>query len=154
VLINDPKGGRYYGSSVALPIFISIAEQCIALDPVRFDPWPYEDSIYTRPVPQAHALYQEDAERLARKFRWNPWDVPDTRWVEMTESKEDLFVELPVEENVLPDVRGMGVRDALYLLENAGLIVRVSGMGLVRSQSLAPGTRVSKGMQIELRLDT
>jgi cell division protein FtsI (penicillin-binding protein 3) len=48
----------------------------------------------------------------------------------------------------------MGIRDALFLLENAGLIVHVSGAGLVTSQSITPGTRVSKGMQIELKLNT
>jgi cell division protein FtsI (penicillin-binding protein 3) len=72
----------------------------------------------------------------------------------MTGVKDELFAEQPLTENVLPDVRGMGIRDALYLLENAGLIVRVSGAGLVKSQSLTPGTRISRGMQIELKLDT
>jgi hypothetical protein len=44
VLINDPLGGRYYGSSVALPVFIEIAEQCVALDPVEFDLQDVQDS--------------------------------------------------------------------------------------------------------------
>lgn len=154
ILINDPKGGRYYGSSVALPVFIDIAEQCIALDPVEHNPWPYEDSVYIQPIPHASALFNDDADRLARKFKWSYRDIPDSEWVDMTGSEEEMFLGRTVEENILPDVRGMGVRDALYLLENAGLIVRVTGAGLVRSQSLLPGTRVSKGMQIELKLDT
>ncbi|HLF64900.1 MAG TPA: penicillin-binding protein [Saprospiraceae bacterium] len=154
ILINDPKGGRYYGSSVALPVFIDIAEQCIALDPVEHNPWPYEDSVYIQPIPHASGLYNDDADRLARKFKWSYRDIPDSEWVDMTGSEEEMFLGRTVEENILPDVRGMGVRDALYLLENAGLIVRVTGAGLVRSQSLLPGTRVSKGMQIELKLDT
>ena len=154
VLINDPKGGKYYGSSVALPVFIEIGEQCMALDPIKLNPHPDRDSVYAKQYPQATALYNEDASRLARKFKWNAYDIPDAEWVNITGAEEEMFVERLVEENILPDVRGMGVRDALYLLENAGLIVHVSGTGLVRSQSLTPGTRVSKGMQIELRLNT
>jgi cell division protein FtsI (penicillin-binding protein 3) len=34
VVINDPKGGKYYGSAVALPVFVEIAEQCMALVPM------------------------------------------------------------------------------------------------------------------------
>jgi cell division protein FtsI (penicillin-binding protein 3) len=153
VVINEPKGGRYYGSSVALPVFISVAEQCIALAPVEHDPHPVEDSAYAKQYPDAIAMNSEDAERLARKFKWNK-DIPNCEWVEMTGVEDSMYVQRAVVDNILPDVRGMGIRDALFLLENAGLIVHVSGAGLVTSQSITPGTRVSKGMQIELKLNT
>ncbi len=154
ILINEPKGGRYYGSSVALPVFIEIAEQCMALDPIKHNAQPVEDSVYVKQYPHANALFNEDADQLAREFKWKPRSIPDSEWIDMTGSEDEMFLESLIEKDTLPDVRGMGIRDALYLLENAGLIVRVSGVGLVRSQSLLPGTRVSKGMQIELKLDS
>jgi cell division protein FtsI (penicillin-binding protein 3) len=135
-------------------VFISIAEQSIALAPVRHNAHPVEDSVYVRPFPQAKALFSEDADRLARKFNWHSRDIPDGDWIAMTGLEEELFLEQAVDEKILPDVRGMGIRDALYLLENAGLIVHVSGAGLVQSQSLTPGTHISKGMRIELKLNT
>jgi cell division protein FtsI (penicillin-binding protein 3) len=52
----------------------------------------------------------------------------------------------------VPSVVGMGLKDALYLLENRGLRVSFSGYGKVASQSLMPGTAVA-GQTISIRLD-
>src|SRR4030095_15780716 len=49
---------------------------------------------------------------------------------------------------MVPDVTGMGLRDALYLLENCGLQVSVSGAGTVLSQNIQPGTEIQKGQSI------
>lgn len=53
----------------------------------------------------------------------------------------------------VPDVSGMGARDAVYLLESRGLRVRLEGLGKVRRQSLAPQTRIRKDQQITLYLE-
>jgi cell division protein FtsI (penicillin-binding protein 3) len=99
-------------------------------------------------------MYKADAEQLAREFNWRQRDIPDADWVDLRMSLDQSFAARDVAGDLMPDVRGMGLRDALYLLENQGLKVSMSGVGLVKSQSLAPGTRVSKGMHIELKLDT
>lgn len=54
--------------------------------------------------------------------------------------------------NVVPDVTGMGLKDAVYMLENFGLIVRIEGKGKVKGQSLSPGTRIKTGTEIILQL--
>ena len=51
----------------------------------------------------------------------------------------------------IPNVTGMGLRDALYLLENLGLRVEVKGYGKVRLQSIKPGTP-ARGQSIRLTL--
>jgi cell division protein FtsI (penicillin-binding protein 3) len=48
-----------------------------------------------------------------------------------------------VPDKTIPSVVGMGLKDAIYLLENRGCRVRAEGVGKVRRQSLAPGTRAS-----------
>lgn len=55
-------------------------------------------------------------------------------------------------ENLVPNVKGMGVMDAVYLLENAGLKVRFVGRGSVKNQSIRAGSRVYKGSEIVLEL--
>ena len=55
-------------------------------------------------------------------------------------------------ENLVPDATGMGLRDALFILENAGLKVKINGKGRVIRQSLMPGTRIIRGDVIELEL--
>lgn len=52
----------------------------------------------------------------------------------------------------VPDVKGYGLRDALFRLERMGLKVRTRGVGRVSKQSLAPGTHFKKGAEIELLL--
>ena len=52
----------------------------------------------------------------------------------------------------MPDVTGMGLKDALFLLENAGIKVRFTGNGKVRKQSIAPGNKIVKGSTIYLEL--
>jgi cell division protein FtsI (penicillin-binding protein 3) len=57
-----------------------------------------------------------------------------------------------VKKGIVPDVRGMGLRDALYLLENEGLKVRFTGKGKVRKQSIKYGTPSQKGAEIVIEL--
>ena len=52
----------------------------------------------------------------------------------------------------VPNVLGMGLRDALYILENRGLRVRIQGNGMVKRQSLSPGSRALEGSTIVIEL--
>ncbi len=57
-----------------------------------------------------------------------------------------------VRKQVIPNVKGMGLKDALYLLENMGLKVQVKGKGKVVMQSVAPGSAAAKGNTITIDL--
>jgi len=52
----------------------------------------------------------------------------------------------------VPNVIGMGAKDAVYLLENAGLKVNLTGKGTVIAQTITPGTRITKGQTIGIQL--
>lgn len=52
------------------------------------------------------------------------------------------------ERDKVPDVSGMGARDAVYLLQSCGLKVRIHGAGHVKSQSLPAGAPIQKGKTI------
>ncbi|MBS1935934.1 MAG: PASTA domain-containing protein [Bacteroidetes bacterium] len=58
-----------------------------------------------------------------------------------------------VSKQSVPDVKGMGLKDALYLLETMNMKVDVKGKGKVKSQSLQPGTTLTKNQAITLQLD-
>lgn len=55
-------------------------------------------------------------------------------------------------QNLVPDVEGMGARDAVYKLESHGLKVKINGCGRVKKQSIAPNTKIKKGMCITIEL--
>lgn len=54
--------------------------------------------------------------------------------------------------SLMPDVTGMGARDAVYIIESRGLKTRIEGRGKVTGQSIAPGQPVRKGMVCRLVL--
>jgi cell division protein FtsI (penicillin-binding protein 3) len=67
--------------------------------------------------------------------------------------KEQMeFRELTVREGLVPNVVGMGIKDAIYVLEKSGLRVGFSGRGQVVSQSVSPGQRIVKGQTIAIAL--
>lgn len=56
-------------------------------------------------------------------------------------------------DNEVPDVTGMGARDAVYALERRGVKVKIYGRGKVTHQSLPPGHRIRKGDRCTLKLE-
>ena len=53
----------------------------------------------------------------------------------------------------VPDVKGMGAKDAVYMMKKRGLSVALHGAGAVTHQSMTPGTKVVKGSTIKLTLE-
>ncbi len=59
----------------------------------------------------------------------------------------------PQTGNITPDVHGLGLKDAVYLLENFGLRVAAGGKGKVIYQSLTAGSNFNKGQLINIQLN-
>lgn len=79
--------------------------------------------------------------------------VGDAEWVvaNTMHNKIDMHKNV-VENGIIPDVKGMGARDALYVLERAGLKVQIKGYGKVVAQSMEAGSRLIRGSHISLEL--
>ena len=63
-----------------------------------------------------------------------------------------VITSLPGDRGVMPDVRGMGLKDALFVLESRGLKVRFSGAGAVTQQSIPAGARITPGSTVGITL--
>ena len=134
----------YYGGSLAGPVFRAIAERVYAGSPEwnptvarqhpAVDPSPAVKGGENRRVRQA--LDRLDI-RYQAKGRANEWVTVST------DSTGVRFSPLASGAGTVPDVTGMGLQDAVRLLEGRGMTVRFSGMGSVVSQSVAPGEPVS-----------
>lgn len=61
--------------------------------------------------------------------------------------------DLKIDEGIVPNVKGMGAKEAVYALESLGLKVDVSGRGTVKAQTVQPGTKIKRGETIRLRLE-
>ena len=70
------------------------------------------------------------------------------------ETKEVKLSKVPMTpEGIMPDVMGMGARDAVYLLESRGLKVIIKGRGKVHQQSIAYGKPYRRGTRVTLEME-
>ena len=152
VVIADTKSGVYYGSSIAGPVFRELANKVYATDP-SFHTTSAGLLAEKCKLPGSKDGAQTDLIQLYQALEMPYQGNSSGDWVTVTTS-DSVAVLRPrsIEANRVPDVRGMGLRDALYLLENAGLQVKTLGMGTVRRQSIAPGSDLTTSQAITLEL--
>ena len=80
-------------------------------------------------------------------------DANESDWVVTTSESEQVKIEnRKVRTGTIPNVVGMGLIDALNLLENKGLYVRIVGSGTVRKQSISGGSPLVEGTTITIQL--
>lgn len=152
VVIADTKSGVYYGSSIAGPVFRELANKVYATDP-SFHTTSAGLLAEKCKLPGSKDGAQTDLMQLYQALEMPYLGGSSGDWVTVT-TGDSVAVLSPrsIEANRVPDVRGMGLRDALYLLENAGLQVKTLGMGTVRRQSIAPGSDLTTSQAITLEL--
>jgi cell division protein FtsI (penicillin-binding protein 3) len=155
VVIADTQTGIYYGSSIAGPVFRELAWKVYATDPT-FHGLTEGNLAQELHLPGAQDGARAELELLYQHlgcdYALNP-NAASSDWVSVTTGPDRALLDArPIREGVMPDVRGMGLRDALYLLENTGISVRTHGTGSVRSQSITPGTPLGTYASITLDL--
>jgi cell division protein FtsI (penicillin-binding protein 3) len=153
VVIDDPKGFGRYGSSVAAPVFKEIANKIYAVDLQIHAPHELAHDDSSGIFPLIRAGYRDDLEEVCSELGLAFQSTTDNDWVR-TQIKNNavLWTTDEIAPGVIPDVTGMTLRDAIFLLENLGLHVQYSGSGRIRNQSQLPGTRALKGSNITLKL--
>lgn len=153
VLIKNPKGIYQYGNSVAGPVFKDIADNIYARDLNLHSPM--EQKLVTEPgvVPIVRAGKHEEVAMLCNELGVSNHSSTDDEWVRASKEASSVVLKKnPIIKDLVPNVTGMTFRDAIYLLEKSGLRVYYGGKGRVTEQSIAPGTRFSKGSRIYLKL--
>ncbi|NDK55920.1 penicillin-binding protein [Pontibacter fetidus] len=155
VIIDSPKGVNVYGSDVAAPVFKELADKAYARDlemhkPLRARVTPNKDSL-----PQVAAGSLDDLSTICNRLGIsNHPKTADEEWVKVKPGMRSLdFEPNPVLEGKVPDVVGLTLRDALFILGNQRLRVNVQGAGKrVQKQSLEAGTPINKVKQITIVL--
>lgn len=155
VFVNNPSSGKIYGGAVAAPVFKEIAAKVYASRPHIHDNVVSDDT-YLAGMPQINCVSNAaDLSKLFQLFGVSSSPQPQTAAWGIPVINENNRIEydyVQLQEKVMPDVTGMNVRDAIYLLESIGLAPRVSGKGKVVAQSIEPGITVEKGQKIDLKL--
>ncbi len=154
VVLYEPKG-VFYGSAVAAPIFKNIAERTMAWQHELCQPAKsmLDTAHMERTIPGANAGFADDFKGLYDYIGIPYKNKTENKWVYVDPFETKMLIEnKKIVKGKVPDVRGMGARDAVYVLENLGLGVAVQGKGKVTRMSLSPGTAI-RGQRIEIYLN-
>lgn len=155
VVVHNPKNGLYYGSSVAAPVFKELADKIYSTE-LEF----HENPELTDSLALAQALVpiSKNGNTKDLKTVFDQLQIPVKGNVESeyssTSSKHNE-VELTPRNNkagTVPNVVGMGLQDALFLLEKEGIKVKVVGHGVVKRQSVPAGSSSKNNKSITIEL--
>jgi cell division protein FtsI (penicillin-binding protein 3) len=156
IVIDSPKGIAAYGGDVSAPVFKEIADRIYALD-MELNPVD-QSKIYMAEnqiskMPYISAGKGEELQGIFDELGIKVKSPSTEDWVKASLISENFDLRInETEKPTVPDVSGMPLRDALFVLENKGLKVNYSGKGRVVEQSLAPGTQLSPNATINLVL--
>ena len=152
VLVYKPNKGIYYASQVAVPVFKDIADKIYATElDIQKNKLPWEEP----KMPASKVGLGADLHLVIKELGLESSDFEkhDGDYIYCYDENNNLTIrQREVEEDLMPNVKGMNARDAIYLLEQRGLRVSFIGKGKVVEQSVLPNTKINNGSGILLTL--
>ncbi len=152
VIVFKPSKGPYYGSVVAGPVFKEIADKVYATNVT-----PKTNVIDSTPTSLKTVKgngYSNDYKivltSLGQKVWANTKSYSDWSEVKSQNNQSTMREKNTFLKNKMPDVKGMRLKDAIYILENIGIVVQFNSPGIVSSQSIEKGTNIYKGTLVTL----
>ncbi|MDP4147852.1 MAG: penicillin-binding protein [Bacteroidota bacterium] len=153
VIRNKPFARKFYGAAVAAPVFKELADKLMSANPVPVMPALQRDS-----TPFYYAGPRGEIQQVMKAFDMSYRDsAGNNEWAMLYSGRTGQIEPVLNSESLprmeMPDVRGMGLKDALYLLESRNIRVVPSGRGKVSGQSIAAGTALQKNETVTIRLN-
>lgn len=152
VIRTRPHAALHYGGQLAAPVFREIATKLYAMYVNRKTTPVYD-------VKKDSSLYYYagntiDVKNVFKTLRVAYNDsVNHAEWSSVyADNFQPVLRERNINDSQMPDIKGMGLKDVVYLLENMGLKVQVKGKGKVLAQSIQAGTALIKGMTVYVEL--
>jgi len=153
VLVKNPRGVYQYGNNVAGPVFKDIADNIYSRDINLHFAMDKKPVAEPGVLPVIRAGKQDELTMLANELGVSSHSDTEEEWIRSVKNGNSaVWKKNMIIKDLVPDVTGMTFRDAIYLLEKSGLRVSYEGKGRVANQSLSPGTKISRGSRIYLRL--
>jgi cell division protein FtsI (penicillin-binding protein 3) len=154
VIKNKAFAKKYYGAAVAGPVFKEVADKLYA---TMTD----EERLSQPAVTDADSSYYwyagqgQDVKKVLQdlKISYSDSSTSSEYKVVSVKNAQPLVKAQIVPPNTMPDVKGMGLKDVLYLLENRNMKVLAKGKGKVVAQSINAGVAVNKGQTVVVELN-
>ena len=151
IFTNRNTRRSYYGATLSGPVVRDIVNYIY----YREDDWHQQLQPSTK---EHHPLRIKggniaQVRKVADKFSPRVSFTDREGWgVARTDTLLNVDIKTITERDLMPNVVGMGLKDALYILESRGLKVSFSGKGMVRSQSIRAGEKISAGKHVTITL--
>lgn len=152
VIKTKPHAALHYGGQLAAPVFKEVAVKLFAL-------YVNDRSANYASMKVDSTLYRYEGSTNDMRTVLNGLNLKyteanrNTGWGILSAGQQQTSIEgYAIDMKTMPDVKGLGLKDALYLLENLGIKVEVKGKGKVIAQSVEAGTGISKGMKVVVLL--
>lgn len=154
VVVNARSKQIYYGNLVAGPIFREITDRIYVRE---FEMHDSKKMLASEQQIQAPYSKSGSGDALESAFKYLDLSLvsaeQNTKWVSTKSTPDGVVLSSrPIPFELVPNVKDMGLKDAIYLLESKGLRVVVDGRGTVRKQSIQPGSSIRKGEAIRLNM--
>ena len=153
VVVHNPKENGFYGSDVAAPVFKEISDKIYASDISIHEQISIDD--YVKDFPYISQGKTEETETILDYLNLT-YSSTSSEWMTQEYSRNKLKLNTrniyrDFENGIMPNLYGMNLMDAIYLLENAGLKVSFSGSGHITNQSIKKGKNIETNEEIKLR---
>ncbi len=138
VVIDNPKKYRIGGSDVAAPVFKEIADKIFISDEKYFTEIENEEFKFS--FPQIRSGFRKDLVYLSNNMALSNHSTNESDWVRTKLVDNSIYWEkINTNSIYVPNVVGMTLKDAIFLLESRGLKVSFKGKGRVKYQNIPPG---------------
>lgn len=150
--VRKPKGSPSGGGQAGM-VFKNIAEQTYVRK-TRLTPQDCKVDSALQRMPEIKNGNWENNQTVLSALKFNFSGLENSAdWVQMKHDSQNYQAQsLTVKSGIIPNVLGMGARDAVYMLEKNGLRVNLIGAGKVVAQSFNPGEKLVKGTTISITL--
>lgn len=153
VLYSAKTRQNFYGGTWATPVFKQIADHIYTTHPEWESPVKAKGLTPADHPSVAGGMASEVRRTLEHLPVKGEVTIPKEGLIYMKENGNSLtYQKMKIETEVMPDVMGFGLKDALYILENEGYTVSFEGKGRVIKQIPAPGDTVNYGSKATLIL--
>lgn len=151
VVIDNPKKYRIYGSDVAAPVFKEIADKIFISDTKYFKEMKENDIKFS--FPRIRSGFKKDLIDISNSLGLSNHSKTEDDWVRTKIIDNSIFWEgINSKSYLVPNVVGMTLKDAIFILESKGLDVNFSGRGRVKKQNISPGKLIKNYKSITIKL--
>lgn len=160
VLYSGKTAGSFYGATQAGPPFLQIARFIYANTPAWNEKLDGSQKNHKKSNPDVSSGMGEASKRVLASIPVTNRNevisgINNNRWVTFSSDTNAVSVEpLEMAKDSLVSVKGMGLKDAIYILENQGYKVKFTGHGKVVSQTPQAGCDLPKGETVTLQLES